>query len=136
MSVKSIAWLYFPLGVMSLVLAVVTARAESPARSPESVRQRRVELFVKAGQQPVKQMANDVFQFATDSERCRVSYGSKACGLPSDSLKGGDVEQVFDYYVRQPTDAVIDQERPSVQRQDWDWTANPGRSSDRSRDKQ
>lgn len=134
MSVKS--RISLPLVAMSLALAVVTARAGSPAPSPESLRQRRVELFVKAGQQPPQEMANDVFQFATDSERCRVTYGSKACGLPSDSLKSGDVEQVFDYYVRQPTDAVIDQKQPSIQRQDWDWSPNQGRSGDKSRDKQ
>jgi hypothetical protein len=133
MSVKS--RISLPLVAMSLALAVVTTRAESPAPSPESLRQRRVELFFKAGQHSLKDAANDVFQFATDSERCRVTYGSKACGLPSDSLKGGDAEQVFDYYVRQPTDAVIDQEQPSIQRQDWDWSPNPGRSGDRPKDK-
>jgi hypothetical protein len=136
MSVRSTARVFLSLAAVSLALAVVGARAESSAPSPESLRQRRVELFVKAGQQPLKQMANDVFQFATDSERCRVSYGSKACGLPADSLKGGDVDRVFDYYVRQPIGSVVDQQRPSVQRQDWDWNPNSGGSGDKGRSEQ
>jgi hypothetical protein len=136
MSVRSVGLVPLMFTLASLAVGVVSVRAESATPSPDSLRQRRVELFVKAGQQPLKQMANDLFQFATDSERCRVSYGSKACGLPSDSLKGGGVDQVFDYYVRQPTDAVIDQERPSVQRQDWDWNPNARGSGDKSRDKQ
>ena len=123
-----------PLVAASIALVVVTARAETSAPSPESLRQRRVELFVKAGQQPLKQMASDLFQFATGSERCRVTYGSQACSLPSDSLKSGDVEQVFDYYVRQPTNAVIDQQRPSIQRRDWDWNPSVDQSGDESRD--
>jgi len=124
------------LAAVLLTLAAASVRAESSAPSPESLRQRRVELFIKAGQQHLEAMAKDVFQFATDSERCRVRYGSKACGLPSDSLKGGDVEQVFDYYVRQPTDAVIDQEQPSIQKQDWDWTPNSSRSGNKSKVRQ
>lgn len=123
-----------PLVAASIGLVVVTASAETSAPSPDSLRQRRVELFVTAGKQPLKQMASDVFQFAADSERCRVTYGSKACGLPSDSLKSGDVEEVFDYYVRQPTNAAIDQQRPSIQKQDWDWNPSVGQSEGKSRD--
>ena len=124
MSVRSVGWVAFLLVSVSFAPAAATSRAEPAAPSPDSLRQQRVELFVKAGQQPLRQMANDVFQFATDSERCRVSYGSKDCGLPSSSLKGGEVDQVFDYYIRQPTNSVIDQERPSAERQDWDWSSH------------
>jgi hypothetical protein len=133
---RSMASVFLPFVAASLALVAVTAGAQTSAPSPESLRERRVQLFVNAGRQPLKQMASDVFQFATESERCRVSYGSKACGLPSDSLKSGDVEQVFDYYVRQPTNTAIDQQRPSIQKQDWDWNPGLGRPADASRDKQ
>jgi hypothetical protein len=109
---------------------------QSSAPSPDLLGKRRLELFVRAGQQPLKQMGGDIFQFATDSERCRVDYGSKACGLSTQPLKGGESEQVFDYYVRQPTNAAIEQHPPSVHKEDWDWSPNPASAgqSNKSRD--
>ena len=126
MSRRSFRFMCYSLLAACVTLATVGVRAESSAPSPESLRQRRVELFVKAGQQPLKQVASEVFGFATESERCRVSYGSKACGLPSESLKGGDVEEVFDYYVRQPVGSAVGQQQPAIQRQDWDWNSSSG----------
>lgn len=108
--------------------------AEEPANKPspygvEALCKRRVQLFVLAGQEPLKDMAGNLYGFATDSEHCRVISGSQACGLPSGSLPSGTLEQVFDYYVRQPINRAVDQQLPTVRKQDWNWDPNlkPGR---------
>jgi hypothetical protein len=107
--------------------------AESPADKPspygtEALSKRRVQLFVMAGQEPLKEMAGNIYGFATDSEHCRVISGSQACGLSPNPLPGGSLEQVFDYYVRGPINASVSQQ-PSVRKQDWNWEPNstPGR---------
>jgi len=110
------------------LLAQETASKPSPYGT-EALRQRRVQLFVMVGQQPLKEMAGNIYGFATDSEHCRVISGSQACGLPSTSLSGGTLEQVFDYYVRQPINKAVDRQQPTVRKQDWNWDPNlkPGR---------
>jgi hypothetical protein len=107
--------------------------AESPTDKPspygiEALSRRRVQLFVMAGQEPLKEMAGNIYGFATDSEHCRVISGSQACGLSPNPLPGGSLEQVFDYYVRGPINASVSQQ-PSVRKQDWNWEPNstPGR---------
>jgi hypothetical protein len=124
---------------IALFLLVVTfpapaLLAENPANTPspygtEALSKRRVQLFVMAGQEPLKQMAGNIYTFATDSEHCRVIAGSQACGLSSKSLPGGTLEQVFDYYVRAPINAAVGEQPPSVRKHDWNWDANstPGR---------
>jgi hypothetical protein len=124
---------------IALLLLVVTALApallaEKPASTPspygtEALSKRRVQLFVMAGQEPLKQMAGNIYGFATDSEHCRVISGSQACGLSSNPLPGGTLEQVFDYYVRAPINAAVGEQPPSAHKQDWNWDANvtPGR---------
>ncbi len=108
--------------------------AEEPSNKPspygtETLCRRRVQLFVLAGQEPLKDMAGNIYGFATDSEHCRVISGSQACGLSSNSLQGGTLEQVFDYYVRQPINNALDQQQPAVRKEDWNWDPNlkPGR---------
>jgi hypothetical protein len=103
-------------------LGTVCARAESDDYSPNALRRHRLELLVRAGQDGLKPLAPAVLHFATESEHCRITYGSKACGLPLDSLQGGEVEQVFDYYIKQPTAAAVAQQQPFVHREDWDWS--------------
>src|SRR5215472_256696 len=105
------------------LLAQEAANKPSPFGA-EALRKRRVQLFVMAGQQPLKEMAGNVYAFATDSEHCRVISGSQACGLSSNSLSGGTLEQVFDYYVRQPINSAVDQQQPAVRKQDWNWDPN------------
>jgi hypothetical protein len=131
MSTRSRAVVSLWIAAVSLLWGVASALpaqagpAQSSAPPPDSLGKNRVELFIRAGQQPLKQMGSDVFHFATDSERCRVDYGSKACGLLTEPLKAGELEQVFDYYVRQPTNAAIEQHPPSVHKEDWEWSPNP-----------
>ena len=120
---------------MLLAVSLATVlRAESPATAPspygaEALRKRRVQIFVMAGQESLKDMAGNIYAFATDSEHCRVIAGSAACDLSSKPLTGDSLEQIFDYYVRQPINASVSQQQPSVHRQDWNWNPNlkPGR---------
>jgi len=106
--------------------------AEAPGNKPspygtEALSKRRVQLFVLAGQEPLKEMAGNIYGFATDSEHCRIISGSQACGLSPNPLPGGSLEQVFDYYVRGPINASIGQQQPSVHKQDWNWEPNSRR---------
>lgn len=110
------------------LLAQETANKPSPYGT-EALRKRRVQLFVMAGQAPLKDMAGNIYGFATDSEHCRVISGSQACGLSPNSLPGGTLEQVFDYYVRQPINNAVDQQQPAVRKQDWNWDTNSKPSS-------
>jgi hypothetical protein len=111
------------VAVAPALLAQETANKPSPY-GPEAVRKRRVQFFVMAGQESLKDMAGNVYGFATDSEHCRVISGSQACGLSSNSLPGGTLEQVFDYYVRQPINNAVDQQQPAIRKQDWNWDPN------------
>jgi hypothetical protein len=123
--------------VLSLLFAALLApalSAETPENKPspygiEALSKRRVQLFVMSGQEPLKDMAGNVYGFATDSEHCRVISGSRACGLSPNPLPGASLEQVFDYYVRGPINASVGQQQPSVHKQDWNWEPNstPGR---------
>ncbi len=124
-------------GVISLgMMQAGLAHAQSSSSSPDLLRKRRVEILVMAGQQPLKEIEVNLFQFATDSEHCRIAHGSRACGLPPEPLKAGEPEQVFDYYVRQPTNSTIDRQSPSVQKEDWNWNPDSkasGHSGDKRR---
>jgi hypothetical protein len=95
----------------------------------EALRKRRVQLFVMAGQEPLKELAGNIYSLAADSEHCRVISGSQACGLSSNHLPGEALEQVFDYYVREPINDAVGQQQPSIRKQDWNWNPNlkPGR---------
>jgi hypothetical protein len=122
------------LCILLSAFLVPVLHAENAATAPspygtEALRKRRVQLFVMAGQEPLNDMAGNIYSFATDSEHCRVISGSQACGLSSTSLPGETVEQIFDYYVRQPINASVGQQQPSVRKQSWDWNPNlkPGR---------
>ncbi len=73
MSTKSRSLVCLSLAVVPLTLfGAARARAQSSAYSPDSLRKRRAGLSVMAGQQPLKQMAGNVFQFATDSPRSTI----------------------------------------------------------------
>ena len=117
--------------VLCLLFAALLApalSAQEPASEPSSygiqvLRKHRVQLFVMAGQEPLKQMAGNIYELATESEHCRVISGSQACGLSPAPLPGGSLEQVFVYYVRQPINASLGQQQPSVHKQDWNWGA-------------
>ncbi len=133
---RAVADLFLAAALSLAMLQALPARAQSSGSSPDSLRKRRVELFVLAGQQPLKEIAGSLFQLASDSEHCRIAHGSKTCGLPSEPLKAGELEQVFDYYVRQPTNSAVDRQSPSVHKEDWNWNPDPrerGHSGDRRR---
>jgi hypothetical protein len=128
MSARIALCLLLTASLASALHAQTTATAPSPYGT-EALRKRRVQLFVMAGQEPLKEMAGNVYSFAADSEHCRVISGSQACGLSSKPLSGDALEQVFDYYVRQPINDAVGQQQPSVRKQDWNWNPNlkPGR---------
>jgi hypothetical protein len=123
-----VLFLLLSASLAPLLLADESAGKPSPYGT-EALRKRRVQLFVLAGQEPLQEMAGNIYGFATDSEHCRVISGSQACGLSSSPLPGGTLEQTFDYYVRQPINKAVDQQQPAVRKQDWNWDANlkPGR---------
>ena len=121
--------LYRSLGALLLLTSAAFADAQSDPSSYGSVRKMRAELFVLAGRQPLEQMAGNVFEFAVESERCRIAYGSKTCGLPPEALKSGELESVFDYYVRQPMNSAVDRQVPSAHKEDWNWGANASQSA-------
>jgi len=102
-------------------LGTLPAAAQSDDYSPNALRNHRLVLLVRSGRDGLKPLSPAVLHFATESEHCRVTYGSKACGLPSDSLKGSELEQVFDYYVRQPADSAVVQQQPAVRKDAWNW---------------
>ena len=107
--------------ILLVGLAPPPARAQSDDYSPNALRSHRLELLVRAGQDGLKPLEPAIFHFATESEHCRVTYGSKACGLSLDSLEGGGAEQVFEYYIKQPAQSGVGQQQPTIQREDWNW---------------
>jgi hypothetical protein len=100
------------------------ACAASAAPSPDSIRQHRLDLLLKAGKQPPGELKEELNRLAIESERCRIQNGSKACGLSQEPLPGGNVDQVFDYYVKKPTESLIDRQRLGVAKSDWNWAAD------------
>jgi hypothetical protein len=89
--------------------------------SPQAVKQERVKLYLAAAREPLARLASEVYLFAADSERCRLNDGSKPCGLPDTPLNSTDLEPIFDYYVKQPVQAVLKQQQIKAHKSDWTW---------------
>lgn len=120
----SIALCLFFTASLSPALAAQDSASKPSSYGIQALRKHRVQVFVMSGQEPLKQMAGNIYELATESEHCRVISGFQACGLSPDPLPGGSLEQVFEYYVRQPINSSVGQQQPSVQKQDWNWGAH------------
>lgn len=112
------------LAALTLVLAWPARGGqggEPQGANPQALSQRRIQLLVKAARKDLKPLAGEIDQFAVDSEQCRAAFGSKACGLPSEPLRGGSVQQVFAYYVSQPVESALSARHLEVFKEDWQW---------------
>ena len=92
-----------------------------PPFSPQAVRKVRVELYIQAARESLGKLAPQVYELASNSERCRLNSGAKACDLPSEPLKGSDLKQIFKYYVKGPVQAALSRQQIDVQKSDWTW---------------
>jgi hypothetical protein len=118
-------------GIISIALALAavlpttafTSTRLAPDCSPQVIKEERVKLYLAAAREPLARLASQTYLFAADSERCRLSDGAKACGLPSVPLKSTDLEPIFNYYVMQPVNAVLNEQQIRARKSDWTWQA-------------
>jgi hypothetical protein len=106
---------------LTTLLAIPGWSADPPSTSPEAIQKRRMELFFRVPHVPLSELSQEVVQLATDSERCRIDQGTKACGLTAAPLRGGDLENVFNYYIKSPCEAMMDRQKFQIKRDSWDW---------------
>jgi len=92
-----------------------------PEFSPPAIRKVRVVLYFQAAREPLVKLAPQVYEFASNSERCRLNSGANACDLPAEPLKGSDLKQIFKYYVKGPVEAALNQQQLDVHKSDWTW---------------
>jgi hypothetical protein len=92
-----------------------------PAFAPLAIRRTRVALYFQAARDPLIKLAPQVYELASNSERCRLKSGAKACGLPAEPLKGTDLKQIFKYYVKVPVEARLERQQLDIHKSDWTW---------------
>ncbi|MGH9452467.1 MAG: hypothetical protein ACRD2O_00680 [Terriglobia bacterium] len=92
-----------------------------PGFAPQAIRKLRVELYFQAGREPLAGLAPRIYHLASNSERCRLNSGAKACDLPAGPLKGSDLKQIFKYYVKSPVEARLDLQQLDIHKSDWTW---------------
>jgi hypothetical protein len=103
-----------------LLLAPVSpGSAQTVDPKPEELGKQRSALFLRATHAPLTDIESDVNQLTVVSESCRVKYGSTACGLPDKAIESGNLEERFDYYVRQPVEAHAKGRAVKVDRRNW-----------------
>jgi hypothetical protein len=116
------AIMFFILAIAAfLPVAAFTSPNGARDCSPEVISRERVKLYLAAAHEPLARLASQIYLFAADSERCRLNDGAKACGLPRVALKSTDLEPIFDYYVTQPVNAVLDERQIRTRKSDWSW---------------
>ena len=121
-------------GLSALIVAFVflpclAAQPGASDNSPESLRQRRLDLLLKASKTPLSQFAGEIDDFAVDSEACRAAEGSKTCGLPAEILRSGKLDQVFNYYVKMPAVTAISNATKPPAKENWTWKPKPAAAS-------
>jgi hypothetical protein len=89
--------------------------------SPQAIKKERVKLYLAAARDPLATIASQVYLFAADSERCRLNVGARVCGLKDAPLNSTDLGPIFDYYVKQPIQALLKQQQIKTQKRDWTW---------------
>ncbi|MGH9406277.1 MAG: hypothetical protein ACRD3D_10635 [Terriglobia bacterium] len=100
---------------------LLASTPKSPSTSPQVLTSERANLFLESAKKPLAQLAPELYRVATDSERCRLANGAKACGLPSQPLKSGSLEDVFKYYVGQPVETALGRQKIGASASDWTW---------------
>ncbi|HUY15841.1 MAG TPA: hypothetical protein VMX16_19760 [Terriglobia bacterium] len=92
-----------------------------PPFSPQAVRKIRADIYIQAAREALVKLAPQVYELASNSERCRLNSGAKACDLPAEPLKGSDLQHIFKYYVKGPVEAALSRQQLDVQKSDWTW---------------
>ncbi|MGH9328681.1 MAG: hypothetical protein ACRD2B_18590 [Terriglobia bacterium] len=104
-----------------LPVALVAASEGLPNVTPQDIGSRRAKLYLEAAREPLARMAPKIYQFALDSERCRLASGAEACGLGKTPLKDGSLKGIFNYYVKQPVEAALNQRQVKIRKSHWIW---------------
>ncbi len=110
-----------PFLVVPAVCRAAQRQGGASAVTPQALSARRVKLYFQAAHQPMGKLAPEIYEFAADSEHCRLDSGAKACGLPTYPLKGTDLKQIYNYYVVQPVEAVLAGKQVKVSKNTWSW---------------
>ncbi|HTV55656.1 MAG TPA: hypothetical protein VMI06_12175 [Terriglobia bacterium] len=114
--------IFIALAIAAVLPATAFASSQlAPDCSPQVIKEERVKLYLAAAHEPLVRLASQIYLFAADSERCRLSDGGKACGLPRVPLKSTDLEPIFNYYVIQPVEAVLNGQQIRTRKGDWTW---------------
>lgn len=121
--------LIFSISIAMLVSSISLASPGAALDfSPQDLIKQRVNLYLEAAHSPLEKLAPEIYSFATDSERCRMASGAKACGLPADPLQGSELKQIFDYYVAHPIEAGLARQKVGVHKSNWNWQAQASRA--------
>ena len=99
----------------------IASPSSAPDFSPEALVRQRVSLYFEAAKTPLEKLAPQVYSLATESERCRMMSGAKACGLPSEPLKASGLRQIFEYYVAGPVEAGLSSQKVEIHKSNWSW---------------
>lgn len=119
---QSACVLVFVLG-SALCLPAAGQAANLPDASPQDVSQARAKLYLAASREPRQKLAPQIYELALNSELCRLNSGAKLCGLSTQPLQDGSFEAIFNYYVKQPVDSVLNQQQIETRKADWTWQA-------------
>lgn len=114
---KWIGWALF----LVLPWAAFAASQGLPEVTPQDIGRERAKLYVEAAREPLTKIAPQVYQFAADSEHCRLNSGAEACDLTRAPLKDGSLQGIFNYYVKQPVETALNQRQVKVRKSDWTW---------------
>ena len=105
-------------GVLILGLASASCAA-NPDAQPEALHRQRTALYLQATRGPLENLEGDLNRLAFLSETCRVERGAQACGLSDKLLGTGNLEERYDYYVKQPVEAHSKPQDLRVRRGNW-----------------
>ena len=105
-------------GALFLALAP-SSRAEDADAQPAALSKQRATLYLEATRAPLANLENDVNHFALLSEKCRVEYGTQACGLSDKPLESDKLEERYAYYVKGPVEARSKGEALKIDRGHW-----------------
>jgi len=111
-------------GALVLTLAP-SSRAENADAQPEALSKQRAALYLEATRGPLANLENDLNHLALLSEKCRVEYGTQACGLSDKPLESDKLEERYAYYVKGPVEARSKGEALKIDRGHWGKSSGP-----------
>jgi hypothetical protein len=111
-------------GALVLTLAP-SSRAESTDAQPAALSKQRAALYLEATRTPLANLESDLNHLALLSERCRVEYGTQACGLPDKPLESDKLEERYAYYVKRPVEAHSKGQELKIDRGHWAKSSAP-----------